>query len=72
MGMDMYPDPMFSIAHLFVPSNNGYSSVAIDGGAAIAQGVFIPDSVHDLFHEDEISRIYLDESFKLFFRVQEF
>jgi len=39
-GQDQYPNPMFSVTHLFEPSNATYSSDSLEK-PAIAQGVLL-------------------------------
>ena len=67
MGMDQYPNPYFSITNLFEPTSDSYSSTAIDG-PCIAQGIFLTQDYKKLFMEDEVLRIYIEKSFKLFFK----
>jgi hypothetical protein len=71
MGMDMYPNGVFSFSHLFEPSVESYSSVALTG-PALVQGVLIPEEISDYFVEDDILREYLDKTFKVHYKVQEF
>jgi len=46
MGMDAFPNSMFSLGHLFEPSGEAYSSVALTG-PALVQGVLIPQEISD-------------------------
>lgn len=71
MGMDEYPSPYFSFSHLFEPSSESYSSVSLTS-AAIVQGVLIPQELTDLLQEDDILRYYLDKTFEVHHRVQEY
>ena len=46
-----------------------YSSDALDTGyPALAQGVFIPDDMNELFRDDDTIRTYLDKTWKEYAR----
>lgn len=68
--MDMYPNPMFSISHLFEPTSSTYSSQALSE-PVIAQGIFIAEDFSSLIANDDVLRIYLDKTFKSLFKFYE-
>ena len=63
MGQAQFPSPTFSITHLFEPSAEQFSSDPIKGGIMMAQGVFLPSDVNEIFAQDDLLRIYLDKTF---------
>ena len=69
-GQDQFPHPLFSVTHLFEPSNNSYSSEALSE-PAIAQGVFLPQSISDHICEDRDFRIYLNRTMEHHLRLQD-
>ena len=63
MGQAQFPSPIYSISHLFEPSAEQFSSEPIKDGIMIAQGVFLPSDVNEIFAQDELLRVYLDKTF---------
>lgn len=67
MGVDMYPEPVYSMAHTFEPSLQSYSSDIFSNDIpTIVQGAFIPEDVRSLFVDDEVLRKFLDLTYKFF------
>ena len=58
------------MTHLFEPSNNSYSSEALSE-PAIAQGVFLPQSISEHICEDSDFRIYLERTMEHHLRLQD-
>ena len=71
MGHAQFPAPMFSMTHLFEPSTEHFSSNTIKGGLMMAQGVFLPDNIDEIFAEDDLLRVYLDKTFGVHYNMLE-
>ena len=71
MGHANFPNPHYSITHLFEPSTESFSSGPIRNGLMLAQGVFLPEKVHECFAEDELLRIYLDKTYEVHHEILE-
>ena len=48
---------------LFEPSAEQFSSDPIKDWIMMAQGVFLPSDVNEIFAQDDLLRIYLDKTF---------
>ena len=64
MGCDGYPSPKFSFTHLFEPTYEAYSSDSMSG-AAIVQGVYIPEDPGKFYENDKRIMDLIDGKLKV-------